>query len=108
MSQQTGPAIPPPFLPDEQQHRRQMAEWIREAAQGHLANTGELTLTTGTSTVVTDLRAGGASVVLLSPLTPTAAADLATLYVSARSKQVFTLTHAAGSANRTFAYALLG
>lgn len=103
---------PTGFVPDEQQHRRLIAQWMREAHQGHLGNTGNVTLGTGTAaTAVTDFRASPFSVVGFMPTTANAAAELAagTMWVSSRSAEGFTITHAnTTTADRAFAYSILG
>ena len=63
------------------------------------------------STAVADLRARPESVILLMPTTANASAEqgAGTIYVSARAKQTFTLTHANnGQTDRTFKYAIIG
>lgn len=101
---------PSAFLNDDTQHRRAIANWEREAHQGHLGNTGVVTLAVGTaSTVVTDFRVGPNTVVALMPTTLNAAAALADTYISARSAEAFTITHAnTATADRAFAYSVLG
>ena len=101
---------PSSFVPDEKSHRRAIANWEHEAHQGHLGNVGSVTLTTSTSeTVVTDFRVGPNSVIGLMPTTLNAAEALASTYVSARSAEAFTITHASTStADRAFAYSVLG
>lgn len=103
---------PPSFLPDQTQHRRLMAQWMREAHQGHLGNVGTLTLGTGTAaTSVVDFRVGPNSFVGLTPLTANAAGEIGggTIYVSSRSAEGFTLAHSnTTTADRSFVYAILG
>lgn len=103
---------PPAFLEDEKQHRRALAAWTREAHQGHLGNIGEVTVGTGAAaTSVTDFRVGPNSFIGLMPTTANAAAELAagTLYVSSRSAEGFTITHAnTTTADRAFVYCVLG
>lgn len=101
---------PSAFLNDEKQHRRAISNWEREAHQGHLGNTGLVTLAVGTAnTVVTDFRVGPNSVVALMPTTLNAANCLLDTYVSIRSAEAFTITHAnTATADRAFAYSVLG
>jgi hypothetical protein len=105
-------SIPPNFLTDDPQWKRQTANWILEANQGHINNVGNVTLLSGTvSTVVSDARAGAFSFIGFMPKTANAAAELGngTLYVAVQGKQTFTITHANGaSGDRTFRYAILG
>ena len=97
---------------DEREHRRKIAQAANLALGGKLNCTGSVTLTPSAgSTAVTDARASANSVILLSPLTAHAAAELSagTLYISARTAGSFTLTHANNAQNdRIFAYALIG
>lgn len=103
---------PPAFLLNEEVHRRHMAMWMREAHQGHLGNVGTLTLSAGVaSTAFTDFRVGPNSFIGLVPLTANAAAEIGagTLYISARSNESFTITHANNAqVDRTFSYCILG
>ena len=103
---------PPAFIQDEEQHRRLLGAWVREAHQGHLANTGTVTLSINSATtVVPDYRFGPNSFIGFMPTTANAATELGngTLYVSTRGKQTATITHANNAqADRTFTYAILG
>ena len=74
------------------------------------SNVGSVTLTASSATTtVSDLRAGQDSVILFMPRTANAAAAIGGLYVSARGKQTFTLTHANNAqTDRTFSYVVLG
>jgi hypothetical protein len=89
---------------------RQVALVVRNAMDGKLNATGTVTLTASSATTaVTDNRAGGESVILFMPTTANAAAELSTMYVSARAKQAFTITHANNAqTDRTFSYVILG
>jgi hypothetical protein len=108
-SAQAGVSIPF-FQPDEKRHRRDIATWSQWVNQGHLQNTGTVTLTAGgTSTVVTDSRVGVNTVPVLQPATANAASAIASVYVSTVGNGSFTITHASsGSSDKTFRYALLG
>lgn len=101
---------PTAFEVDDVRHRRHIAAYLREAHQGHLGNTGVVTLMTGTAaTVVTDFRVGPNSVIGLMPTTDNAAAALTSTYISGRSAEAFTITHAnTTTADRAFAYSVLG
>lgn len=94
---------------------RQVADKLNQIAQGRLDSIGEVTLAAGAaSTAVSDegaLFAHSGSVILLSPLTAHAAAEIGagTLYVSSRSRGSFTLTHANNAqTDRTFSYVVIG
>lgn len=101
---------PSTFLADEKQHRRLIALWMREAHQGHLGNVGTVTLAvSAAATSVTDFRVGPESVIGLMPTTLNAAAAIPSTYISSRSHEGFTITHAnTTTADRAFAYSILG
>lgn len=105
-------SIPAPTLTNADQWMRQTAAWMREANQGHLQNTGIITLNAGqTSTVVTDDRVGSNSFIEFMPRTANAAAERrnGTMFVSSQSKQTFTISHANNAqTDRTFVYTILG
>lgn len=107
-SAQAGVAVPI-FQPEETRHRRNISGWAQWINQGHLQNTGSVTLGTGTvATVVSDTRVSINSVPILQPSTLPAASATA-VYVSTVSAGGFTITHtSSGSADRAFRYALLG
>ena len=95
---------------DEVEHRRLIADGINGAIDGRTNNVGAFTLTASTTTTaVTDKRAGGDSIITWMPTTATAAAAMDALYVSARGKETFTLTHdSAADTDRDFSYSLSG
>jgi hypothetical protein len=97
---------------DEREHRRKIAQAANLALGGKLNCTGMATLTPGAgSTTITDARVSANSVILLSPLTAHAAAELSagTLYMSARAAGSFTIQHANNAQNdRSFGYAIIG
>ena len=99
------------LAPDESD-RRKINTAINQLAQGRSNAVGTVTLAAGaTTTAVTVGNCGAGSVVLLSPLTAHAAAELAagTLHVSAVANGAFTLTHAAnGQTDRTFGFLAVG
>lgn len=101
---------PTTYLPDEQMHRRAIAAYLREVHQGHLGNVGTITLLTGAAaTSVVDFRVGPSSFIGLMPTTANAAGAVATTYVSSRSAEGFTITHAnTTTADRAFVYCILG
>jgi hypothetical protein len=91
---------------------RKVATTVNGVLDGRVNNVGSVTLADGeTTTVVTDLRAGIDSVITLTPTTANASAEFSngTIYISARGKQTFTLTHADnGQTDRTYLYAIIG
>jgi hypothetical protein len=98
------------YLANDPQWKRLAAAWILEANQGHLQNTGFVTLTANaTSTTVVDARAGVNSFIGFMPRTANAASAGPTLYVATQGKQTFTITHAnSASVDKTFTYTILG
>lgn len=102
----------PAFQPEEDLHRRRIAEWSIQVMQGKLNNVGSVTLGAGVaSTSVTDARVGINSFIGFMPTTANAASETGagTMYVSTRGDGYFVITHANGaSADRTFGYCVLG
>ena len=99
-------------LPSEAIDPREISLVVNNILAGTLNSTGTVTLTaSAATTVVADDRAGYESVILFMPTTSAAASEQAggTMYVSARGKQTFTVTHAnTTSATRTFDYIIIG
>ena len=91
---------------------RQTAQAVNLLIDGKFNSTGTVTLTaSAASTAVTDYRAGPDSVIVFTPTTANAAAEQGggTMYLSARAKQGFTLTHANNpQTDRTFLYIVIG
>lgn len=96
----------PNYGPNEVQHRQVMADTMNQMMRGRANNTGTVTLAAGaTSTDVIDNQFDSSMVPVLIPTTATAAAALATTYLSARDNGTFTLTHAnTADIDRTFLY----
>lgn len=96
--------------PSEAEHRKRMAESINGLRAGKLAAVGSFTLAAGgTTTTVSDNNFDSNMVVIWTPASANAAGALAGLYVSARTKGQFTLTHAnTATLDRTFLYVRLG
>lgn len=87
--------------------KRLVAEVANNAINGRINSVSTLTLTAGTTTTVTDFRAGGNSFIGLTPLDANAAA-ITGLYVSSRDKQSFDLTHSTAAGTESFVYVVLG
>lgn len=87
-----------------------LAETINNILKGRANNSGTFTLTAGaTTTVVTDTAFESSMVVTWMPTTVNAAGAMTNLYVSARDKGTFTLTHAnTATTDRAFAYSRWG
>lgn len=106
-------SLPPQTQPDNpDQWQRQSAAWMAEANQGHLQNTGIITLLpNANNTAVVDDRAGPSTFIGFMPRTSSASIEQGngTMYVSLQGKQTFTITHAnKPDTDRTFIYTLLG
>ncbi len=99
-------------LAPEETDRRKINTAINQLAQGRSNAVGTVTLAAGAvATVVAAGNCGAGSVVLLSPLTAHAAAELAagTLHVIAVANGSFTLAHANNGQNdRTFGFVAIG
>jgi hypothetical protein len=99
-------------LAADEKDQRKINAAINNLAQGRSNAVGAVTLNMGaTTTTVTARNCGAGSVVLLSPLTAHAAAEIGngTIYVSAVANGSFTLTHANNAqGDRTFGYVCLG
>jgi hypothetical protein len=100
----------PLMLPNEQEHRRQIAQAVNQQLQGKLNAVVQITLTPNqTTTTVTDARLGANTYIGFCPLTADAAAALTGLYVSQQINGEATLTHANSAAvDRTFNLLLIG
>ena len=99
-------------LPQQGGDPRAVASSVNLLIEGKLNSTGTFTLTaSATSTTVTDLRAGSNSVILYTPISANASAEVGngTIFISARNKQNFVITHANNSqTDRNFIYVVLG
>lgn len=90
---------------------RETSEVVNNILSGKQNNTGTVTVTnSATSTAVTNYLVGPDSVILFMPTTSDGASELAagTMYVSARTKQAFTITHANATTTRSFAFIVVG
>lgn len=102
----------PRYHGNDAEWKRAFQNWLREANQGHLANSGTLTLTANSFfTTLVDDRISVQSFVEFMPTTPNAGEERAagTMYVSGMTNGSLTLTHAsAASTDRTFLYTIWG
>ena len=91
---------------------RQTAFAVNLLIDGKMNSTGSITLTaSSTTTSVTDYRVGPDSVIVFTPMTANAAAEYGggSMFVSARAKQSFTVTHASNvQTDREFTYIVIG
>ena len=70
----------------------------------------DVATTSATSSAIIDYIVGPESVILFMPTNAAGAAELAAggMYVSARAKNTFTITHASAGTTRTFDYVVIG
>lgn len=99
------------WMPDDGQHRRQIARGLNLVMQGHTNNTMQVTLaaSAGTTTVM-DARLSLSTSVTATPMTADAAAEIASgnmYFTPATGELVITHTNAA-STDRTFNLAIHG
>ena len=91
---------------------REVSSAINLLLEGKLNSIGSFTLTASTTTTtITELRASSDSVILYSPLSANASAEIGngTIFISARNKQNFVVTHANnGQTDRNCMYVVLG
>lgn len=108
-SAQAGVSVPA-FQPDEIRHRRDIAVWAAWINQGHMQNTGSVTLAvSAVSTIVADARTSINSFIGFMPITANALSAMPTVFVSSQSAGGFTITHASSaSTDKNLRYALLG
>lgn len=102
-----------PFLQtegNEALHRLKISETVNLMLKGRGNSTGTFTLTANaTTTTVTDPAFESSMVPSWTPTTAHAATAMTNLYVSARSKGSFTLTHAnTADVDKTFLYTRRG
>jgi len=102
------------FLPEHSQraeeHYKSLSQAVNALIGGKSANMGTFTLAASvTTTVVTDNLFESNQVVIWSPATANAAAAMTNVYLSARAKGSFTLTHSStASTDRTYLYVRVG
>jgi len=101
----------PQMLPDEKEHRRQLAQAVNNQLAGKLNAVILVTLTpSSTSTTVIDARIGANTFIGFSPRTANAVtAAISGLFVSSKKNGQATLTHASSAnADQTFDVLLIG
>ncbi len=89
---------------------RQTTQAVNQLIEGRGNATYQITLTTGTETIITDRRIVEGGAPFFTPATASAAAELAagTMYVGTIEPGRYIITHAAGPADRTFWQVYLG
>lgn len=105
MSQRHYPGLPPGFTPAD------LLRWARQVSSGRInAVIPSVSLRANeTTTTVTDPRLTGQSFIRWMPLTANAAAEEASMYVSARGDGTATITHAnTADADKTFDLLVIG
>ena len=97
----------PTFTDNQDEQNRLTANAINNILDGKINSTGEITLTnSSTTTILTDARIGGNSVILLMPTTNNAAN--ATIHFTNIGNGTATMNHGSGSTTRTFKYVVIG
>lgn len=100
------------LLPDEKEHRRQIAQMLNDQVnRGKFNCTVSVTLAVSpaTTTTLTDERIGYGSYIDFMPTTASAATAKASIYVTNRIKGSLTINHAANAAiDQTFTVVILG
>lgn len=100
------------YKPDEQVHRRRIADCITGIMAGKVNCVTDITLAAGvTTTTLTDPRVGYFTAILLMPMTANAAGALATTFIAQGTilKGSAVITHAnAATVDRTFRVVILG
>jgi|TARA_R110000824_G_scaffold71433_3_gene182774 sugar (pentulose or hexulose) kinase len=101
---------PPIRHKDPVEWLRQTVQAVRRIMEGKINATGTVTLTASSATsTLTDALIGNDTVIVFMPKTANAAAEMDSLYVSARTTGSSTLTHANnGQTDRTFDYIAIG
>ncbi len=96
----------PRDLPDERAHRRTIADAVNVLFRRVV--TGDVTLTTTSSTTIEDAAIGPASAVLWVPMSSTAATSTVGLYVTTTGVGTATLGHTTSAgADRAFRYVIV-
>lgn len=102
----------PKLLPDEKEHRRQIAQMLNDRVnRGKFNCTISVTLAVSpaTTTTLTDERIGYTSYVDFMPTTASAATAKQSIYVTNLIKGSLTINHAANAAtDQTFVAVILG
>jgi hypothetical protein len=97
----------PTFTDNQDEQNRLTANAINNILDGKINSTGEITLTnSSTTTILTDARIGGNSVILLMPTTNNAAN--AHIHFTDIGNGTATMNHGSGSSTRTFKYVIIG
>ena len=96
----------PPFGGDQ----RAVAEIVNGIMDGKTNNTGRITLAqSSTTTTLTDARIGIESVILFTPTSSHAAAEMAHLFISSQTTGSATITHRnTGHNDLNFQYIIVG
>jgi hypothetical protein len=88
---------------------REISEVVNNIMDGKTNNTGEFSTTAlATTTTLYDERIGYNSAIFLTPMEANSAAQLATLWIGARSKGSVVINHAANAYACSFMYVVVG
>lgn len=97
-------------LPPAGGDQRAVAEIINNMMDGKTNNTGEITLTSSTtSTTLYDARLSANSTIIMTPMTLNAAKEFGTCYISSRSNGSAVISHQnTGHSDLLYTYAIVG
>jgi hypothetical protein len=88
---------------------REISEVVNNLVEGKSNNTGNFTTTQATTTsTIIDERIGYDSVILFTPMNDKAAAEMASVYISALNKGSATITHGSHNFDCIFKYIVVG
>lgn len=88
---------------------REISEVVNNLVEGKSNNTGNFTTTQSTTTsTINDERIGYDSVILFTPMNDKAAAEMASVYISALNKGSATITHGSHNFDCIFKYIVVG
>ena len=88
---------------------REISEVVNNLVEGKSNNTGDFTTTQSTTTsTINDERIGYNSVILFTPMNDKAAAEMASVYISALNKGSATIHHGSHGFDCIFKYIVVG
>jgi hypothetical protein len=88
---------------------REISEVVNNLVEGKSNNTGNFTTTQSvTTSTINDERIGYDSVILFTPMNDKAAAEMASVYISALNKGSATITHGSHNFDCIFKYIVVG
>ncbi|MDI9409738.1 MAG: hypothetical protein QM523_10920 [Candidatus Pacebacteria bacterium] len=100
----------PEAMNDQVQHRRKLAMAVNLLSSGKMNVTKDLSLrVNATETSLSDSRISSQSILILTPMSAAAAADMASIYIASQKQGLAVIRHPSrASAQRNFRVAILG